>query len=115
MGFSVRAITLLRVDDSRVDYSGGRAIKRLFRWASDEEDYLPENGIWRLKLPARHIRQVEPYTDAEVLARQAEGRLDDRKGGSRIPWNRVTSEEETRYLLKPGLRRSCPAGSWPGR
>lgn len=46
----------------------GRAIKRLFRWASDEEDYLTENGIWRLKLPARHIRQVEPYTDAEVLA-----------------------------------------------
>ena len=25
----------------------GRVIKRLFRWASDEEEYLPDNGIFR--------------------------------------------------------------------
>lgn len=46
----------------------GRVIKRLFRWASDEEDYLPDNGIWRLKLPPPRYRQVEPYTDGEVMA-----------------------------------------------
>jgi len=43
-------------------------IKRLFRWASDEEEYLPDNGIWRLKLPSPHYRQVQPYTDGEVMA-----------------------------------------------
>ena len=46
----------------------GRVVKRLFRWAADEEEYLPENGIWRLKLPSPHYQQVEPYTDGEVLA-----------------------------------------------
>jgi len=46
----------------------GVVIKRLFRWASDEEDYIKENGIWRLKLPKPHFRQVEPYTDTEVMS-----------------------------------------------
>ena len=46
----------------------GVVIKRLFRWATDEEEYLPENGIWRLKLPPAHFRLVEPYTDNEVMA-----------------------------------------------
>jgi len=46
----------------------GRVIKRLFRWASDEEEYLPDNGIWRLKLPPPRYRQVEPYSDEEVMA-----------------------------------------------
>jgi len=46
----------------------GVVIKRLFRWASDEEDYIKENGIWRLKLPRPHFRQVEPYTDTEVMS-----------------------------------------------
>jgi putative transposase len=48
------------------------------------------------------------------LARQTEGRLDDRKGGSRIPWNRVTSEEETKVLAEarasPDL--SCRELAW---
>ncbi|MBA7703420.1 Tyrosine recombinase XerC [subsurface metagenome] len=46
----------------------GKVIKRLFRWASDEEEYLPDNGIWRLRLPAPHYHLVEPYTDDEVMA-----------------------------------------------
>jgi len=46
----------------------GVVIKRLFRWASDEEEYVKENGIWRLKLPSPHFRQVEPYTDTEVMS-----------------------------------------------
>ena len=46
----------------------GRVLKRMFRWASDEEEYLPENGIWRLKLAPARYRQVEPYTDGEVMA-----------------------------------------------
>lgn len=46
----------------------GRVLKMLFRWATDEEDYLPDNGIWRLKLPPPRYRQVEPYSDQEVLA-----------------------------------------------
>ena len=46
----------------------GRVVKRLFRWASDEEEIVPDNGIWRLRLPLPHYRRVEPYTDSEVLA-----------------------------------------------
>jgi site-specific recombinase XerD len=46
----------------------GVVVKRLFRWATDEEEYLKENGIWRLKLPSPHFRQVEPYTDTEVMS-----------------------------------------------
>ena len=46
----------------------GKVVKRLFRWATDEEDIVPDNGIWRLKLPRPHFRQIEPYTDGEVLA-----------------------------------------------
>ena len=46
----------------------GRVVKRLFRWASDEEEIVPDNGIWRLKLPQPHHRQIEPYTDSEVLS-----------------------------------------------
>ena len=46
----------------------GRVLKRLVRWATDEEDLLPDTGIWRLKLPGPHYRQVEPYTDEEVLS-----------------------------------------------
>jgi site-specific recombinase XerD len=46
----------------------GRVIKRLFRWASDEEEYVTDNGIWRLKLPSPAYRQIEPYTDGEVMA-----------------------------------------------
>jgi len=46
----------------------GRVVKRLFRWASDEEEIVPDNGIWRLKLPHPYYRQVEPYTDGEVLS-----------------------------------------------
>jgi len=46
----------------------GRVLKGLFRWATDEEEYLPDNGIWRLKLPPPRYRQVEPYSDQEVLA-----------------------------------------------
>jgi transposase InsO family protein len=32
------------------------------------------------------------------LKRQAEGRLEDRKGGSSIPWNKISPEEEARVL-----------------
>jgi len=46
----------------------GRVVKRLFRWAADEEEIVPDNGIWRLKLPRANYREVEPYTDSEVLA-----------------------------------------------
>jgi len=62
------------------------------------------------------------------LKRQTEGRLEDRKGGSSIPWNKISPEEETRVLLgtllnvKPiltmrqgeivqaGMARSCAKG-----
>jgi len=34
------------------------------------------------------------------LKRQTEGRLEDRKGGSFIPWNKISPEEETRVLAE---------------
>ena len=39
------------------------------------------------------------------LRRQAEGRLQDRKGGSPVPWNKLTPEEESRVLT---LARASP-------
>jgi len=46
----------------------GRVVKRLFRWAADEEELIPDNGVWRLRLPGPRYKQVEPYTDRDVLA-----------------------------------------------
>jgi len=34
------------------------------------------------------------------LKRQTEGRLGDRKGGSSLPWNKISPEEETRVLAE---------------
>ena len=34
------------------------------------------------------------------LKRQTEGRLEDRKGGSSIPWNKISPEEEARVLAE---------------
>jgi transposase InsO family protein len=34
------------------------------------------------------------------LRKETEGRLEDRKGGSSIPWNRISPEEETRVLTE---------------
>ncbi len=34
------------------------------------------------------------------LKRQTEGRLEDRKGGSSIPGNKISPEEETRVLVE---------------
>ena len=34
------------------------------------------------------------------LKRQIEGKLEDRKGGAFIPWNKISPEEETRVLAE---------------
>ena len=34
------------------------------------------------------------------LKRQIEGRLEDRKGGSSLPWNKISPEEETKVLAE---------------
>lgn len=34
------------------------------------------------------------------LKRQIEGKLEDRKGGSSLPWNKISPEEETRVLAE---------------
>ena len=34
------------------------------------------------------------------LKRQIDGKLEDRKGGSSTPWNKISSEEETRVLAE---------------
>lgn len=48
------------------------------------------------------------------LKRQTEGRLEDRKGGSSIPWNKISPEEEARVMSEarasPGL--SCRQLAW---
>lgn len=46
----------------------GNVIKNIFRWATDQEEYLPENPTARLKLGSPHYKEVEPYSDNEVLA-----------------------------------------------
>ena len=44
----------------------GRVIKNMFRWATDEEEYLPQNPTARLKLGSPHYKEVEPYRDDEL-------------------------------------------------
>ena len=48
------------------------------------------------------------------LARQAEGRLDDRKGGTKVPWNKVSPEEEARVLAeaRASPELSCRELAW---
>jgi len=45
----------------------GRVVKTLFNWA-EEEEYLKENPIRRLKLGPPKYREVAPYSDEEVRA-----------------------------------------------
>ena len=46
----------------------GRVIKNMFRWVTDEEEYLPQNPTARIKLGSPHYKEVEPYSDDEVKA-----------------------------------------------
>jgi transposase InsO family protein len=48
------------------------------------------------------------------LKRQTEGRLEDRKGGSSIPWNKLSPEEETRVLAeaRASPELSCRQLAW---
>jgi transposase InsO family protein len=48
------------------------------------------------------------------LKRQAEGRLEDRKGGSSIPWNKISPEEEARVLAeaRASPELSCRQLAW---
>jgi len=48
-------------------YHYGKAVKSFLNWAEDEE-YLEINPIARLKIAPPHYRDVEPYSDQEVLA-----------------------------------------------
>jgi len=48
-------------------YHYGKAVKTFLNWAEDEE-YLEASPIARLKIQAPHYRDVEPYSDDEVLA-----------------------------------------------
>ena len=48
------------------------------------------------------------------LKRQAEGRLEDRRGGSSVPWNRVSPEEEANVLAeaRASPELSCRELAW---
>ena len=48
-------------------YHYGQAIKILFNWA-EQEEYLEINPIARLKLGPPHFKEVEPYSDEQVMA-----------------------------------------------
>ena len=48
-------------------YHYGKAVKTLLNWAEDEE-YIEVSPIARLKIAAPHYRDVEPYSNEEVLA-----------------------------------------------
>jgi len=48
-------------------YHYGKVVKTLLNWAEDEE-YLEASPVARLKIQSPHYRNVEPYTDQEVLA-----------------------------------------------
>jgi transposase-like protein len=81
-----------------------RDIKRMTRrkFTAEEKIRIVLEGF-RRDTPIRDLCRregIQPSTYYAWLARQAEGRLDDRKGGSRIPWNRVTSEGETKVLAE---------------
>jgi transposase InsO family protein len=48
------------------------------------------------------------------LKRQIEGRLEDRKGGSSLPWNKISPEEESRVLAeaRASPELSCRQLAW---
>lgn len=46
----------------------GRVIKTMFRWATEEEQYLKENPTQRLKLGSPQYGEITPYRDDEVYA-----------------------------------------------
>jgi len=46
------------------------------------------------------------------LARQAEGRLGDKRGGSKVPWNRVSPEEEANVLAEARASPELSCRSW---
>lgn len=46
----------------------GRVIKTMFRWATEDEQYLDENPTQRLKLGSPQFKEIEPYRDDEVYA-----------------------------------------------
>ena len=85
----------------------GRVVKRLFRWASDEEEIVPDNGIWRLKLPRPNYRQVEPYTDSEVLA-MLQGCEEEFQASSRFLGSR--NKAIISMFIDTGMRLSELAG-----
>ena len=45
----------------------GKVVKTLFNWA-EEEEYLDHNPSLHLRLGRPHYREVEPYSDEEVMA-----------------------------------------------
>ncbi len=45
----------------------GKTVKTLFGWA-EEEEYLVINPVARLKLGPPHYKEVEPYSDEQVMA-----------------------------------------------
>lgn len=48
------------------------------------------------------------------LKRQAEGQLEDRRGGSRRPWNKLRPEEQDLISWpRPGKRLSSVVDNWP--
>ena len=69
------------------------------------------------ELPCRralaHLR-LPRSTYYRWLKRQTEGRLEDRKGGSSIPWNKISPEEETRVLAeaRASPELSCRQLAW---
>ena len=55
------------------------------------------------ELPCRRALaqlQLPRSTYYRWLKRQTEGRLEDRKGGLSLPWNKISPEEETRILTE---------------
>ena len=85
----------------------GRVVKRLFRWAADEEELIPDNGIWRLRLPSPHYKQVEPYTDSDVMA-MLKGCDDEFRDSSRFLGSR--NKAIISIFADTGLRLSELAG-----
>lgn len=81
----------------------GSGIKRRYARVSTKERaeilaLVAGSGIPR----SRALAQVGLFrsTYYHWLKRQAEGRLQDEKGGSPIPWNKIIPEEEQRILIQ---------------
>jgi len=83
--------------------------------AREKEEILSlvaDSGLPRVRVLAKLGLPRSTYY--RWLKRQSEGRLEDKRGGSRVPWNKISPEEEAKVLAeaRASPELSCRELAW---